>query len=481
MPNVGPILGTLLVIFAIIILALIVIFIIRGIIKAVWKVAEPNEALIVSGTKKKPVAVIDPEAESSVEEIHFKVVTGRGTVVIPVLQTARSLKLNLNQTDLTVECVTKQGIEVHLKGSVIFKIGDSVVQITNAARRFLDQQEQMVDQVKSIFSGHLREIVGSMSIEDLIRERQKVRSEVRDASGTEMEKLGLIIDSLQINEITEPGTQAYIKKIAAPAEAAIESAARIAKATSNREAAQAEAEAEVLTAKATKEASTQVAAYQAEIAKANAESAQAGPLAEATARQAVVQRETEIATLEAAREAERLEATVRKPADASAYAVSKQAEGVRDAAIRAAEGEARKQVLDAQAQAEAAKQRAEAIQATADAQAHATKAAGQASADAIRAKGEAEGAAIQARADALATNQDAVISQQVAENLPAIVAELAKPWANVDQVSVVNGAEGFNSMITSGLAQLGVILPQIRTALGNKEERVEQPEKVLIP
>lgn len=476
MPNFGTILWTCAAIGAVIVLVLIAMFIIRAIIKAVWKVAEPNEALIVSGTKKKAVTVaaIDPEAESSVEEIHFKVVTGRGTIVIPVLQTARSLLLNLNQTDLVVECVTKQGIEVHLRASVIFKIGDSVVQITNAARRFLDQQEKMVDQVKSIFSGHLREIVGSMSIEDLIRERQKVRAEVREASGTEMEKLGLIIDSLQINEITEPGTQAYIKKIAAPAEAAIESAARIAKATSNREASQAEAQALVLTEQANKEAATQVAVFKAEIAKADAESAQSGPLAEATARQAVVQRETEIATLEAQREAERLEATVRKPADASAYAVSKQAEGVRDAAIRAAEGEARKQVLDAQAEADAAKQRAEAVKANAEAQALATRITGQAAADAVRAKGEAEGAAIQARADALATNQDAVISQQVAENLPAIVAELVKPWGYVGDVTVVNGAEGFNSMVTSGLAQLGAILPQIRTALASKEEKPEE-------
>ena len=110
--------------------------------------------------------------------------------MLPGLQTVRSLKLSLYETALDVTCVTTQGIPVIVRGVVIFKIGDTQPFIANAARRFLGQQDQMKGQVYNVFEGHLRSIIGSLTVEEMIRERDKLASKVREASGTEMEKLG---------------------------------------------------------------------------------------------------------------------------------------------------------------------------------------------------------------------------------------------------------------------------------------------------
>lgn len=153
--------------------------------KSMWRVAEPNEALIISGFRSRR----DPSAEA--ESMGFKMVTGHGTLVIPGVQVVRKLSLDLNEADLAVDCVTKQGIPVHLKAVVIYKIGDDFASIANAARRFLDQQNMMDARIQNVFSGHLRAICGSLTVEELIRERDKLTEATRAAAGTEMQKLGL--------------------------------------------------------------------------------------------------------------------------------------------------------------------------------------------------------------------------------------------------------------------------------------------------
>jgi flotillin len=368
----------------------------------------------------------------------------------------------LYETPLEVDCVTKQGIQVIVKGVVIFKIGDSHPLIANAARRFLGTQDQMQGQVYNVFEGHLRSIIGSLTVEEMIRDRDKLTSGVRGASGTEMEKLGLVVDSLQIKDFKDPS--AYIANLAKPHIAQVQMEARIAQAARNREASEREAEAEALVADAQSISAIKQSTANANAAQAKAAADQAGPLADATARQKVVVAETEAARLEALREEQRLQGTVYKRADAEAYEQTTKANAAKAAAISNAEAEAKNVELAAAAAATAAVSNAEATRATADAEAHATKARGEAEADAVRAKGQAEGAAIQARADALATNQDAVIAQQVAENLPAIIKAAAEPWGNVGQLTVLDGAEGMNRTFASVLTQAGQYLPQIMSA-----------------
>ena len=279
------------------------------IFKIMWRVAEPNEALIVSGSRH---ATSGPD-----EGMGFRIVTGRGTLVTPGVHTVRRLCLDLREAALSVSCVTTQGIPVGLQGIVIFKIGDDLVSIANAARRFLDQQNQVSAKVHNVFAGHLRSIVGGLTVEDLIRDRDKLTAATRAACGAEMEKLGLIIDSLQIQEIEDP--TGYIRTLALPHAAAVARDARVAQAAADRVATQAEQEAEARKAEATRDSAIQQSGYKAEMDTAAARARQAWALAEAQARQEVVVQETAVAELEATRREQQLQLEVRKPADAKAY------------------------------------------------------------------------------------------------------------------------------------------------------------------
>jgi uncharacterized membrane protein YqiK len=264
--------------------------------------------------------------------------------------------------------------------------------------------------------------------------------------------------------------------------------ARIAEATRNREAAEREAEAAAQIADAQSASAIKQSAAQANAERARANAAQAGPLADATARQQVVVQETEVAKLEADREEQKLQTTIRKPADAKAYAQRTEAEAQKAADISAAEARAKRTELEAQANARrveveaqanasAAAAAAGATRVTGEAEAAATKARGDAAASAIKAKALAEADGIKARGEALESNQDAVIAQQLAENMPAIVAAAAEPFGHVDQLTVLNGADGLNSMVGGIITQAGSFLPRLSSALKNGQNHAKQPPK----
>lgn len=448
------------------VLAAIVVF------KMMWRVAEPNEALIISGSRHR--------TEGLDEGLGFRVVTGRGTLVLPGVQVVRKLSLDLNETELSVECVTKQGIPVGVRGVVIFKVGDDFVSIANAGRRFLDQQKMMPMRVHNVFAGHLRSIVGGLTVEEMIRDRDKLTEQTRAASGAEMEKLGLIIDSLQIQEIDDP--TAYIKHLARPHAAAVERDARIAQAEADRLATEAEQQATAAKAAAFRDAQIRQAGYRAETDQADARARQAGPLAEATARQEVVVQETRAAELEADLAEKRLQSEIRKPADARAYEKVTIAAADRDAQISAAEAHARETELSAAAdatrvktaagaEADATRARGEALaystRATGEADAAAARARGLAEAEAAKAKGLAEAETIAARATALAENQEAVVAQQLAENWAEIVAAGAQAFGNVDNMVVLNGADGVAEVFAKALTLGGTGLGLARSLLSS--------------
>lgn len=449
---------------------LVAVGILLGLFKLMWRVAEPNEALVISGSKHR--------TEGLEEGMGFRIVTGRGTLVLPGVQVVRKLSLDLNEADLNVDCVTKQGIPLKVHGVVIFKVGDDFVSIANAARRFLDQQKFMAERVHNVFAGHLRSIVGGLTVEDMIRDRERLTGETRAASGTEMEKLGLIIDSLQIHEIQDP--TGYIKNLSAPHAAAVQRDARIAQAEADRLATEAEQQAAARMSQATRDSEILQAGYQAERDSAAAKARQAGPLAEAAAQQEVVVQETRVAELAAQRREQQLQADVRKPADAAAYEKRTLAEAERDARISAAQAKAKETELAAAAEAtrvktaaaaeaEATEARgtaaAAATRATGEAEAAAAQAKGLAAAEAARANGLAEAEAIKARAAALAENQDAVVAQQLAENWPEIVRAGAQAFGNVDHMVLLNGADGMSDLFAKALTMGGTGLGLARQLL----------------
>src|SRR5688500_8820478 len=270
-----------------------------------WRVAEPNEALIISGLRTTA-----PDDHTSAHDLSlgFKIVTGKGTLVLPGVQTVRRLSLDLREAELAIDCVTHQGIPLAIRGVVIFKVGDDFASIANAARRFLDQQQKMEERVHNVFAGHLRAIVGNMTVEEMIRDRDKLTMLTRQSSGVEMEKLGLIVDSLQIQEIGDP--TGYITNLGRPHAAAVASQARIAQAHADREATENEQQADALKAEARRNSQIKQSGFQAEMDRAAAKAKQSGPLQEATARQEVVVQETKVAELEAVREEKYLEQSV---------------------------------------------------------------------------------------------------------------------------------------------------------------------------
>src|SRR5690349_2605190 len=266
----------------VVIAALIVVPVLIGLaFKLLWKVPAADEALIVTGVGARG-------GETAGGKV-FKIVTGSGALVLPIVQKAQYLTLKADKAILEVEGVDTQKIPVGVRGVAIFKVGDDEQSITNAATRFLhDQSErigqpsQMHDLVREVFHGHLRSILGGLSVEDLIANRNELAQQTREASADEMQKLGLVVDSLQIQEIVDP--TGYIRALGEPRAAEVKKQARIAQAQADREATEREQEAEALKAAALRDTAIKRAAYQAEIDKQSAQSAQAGPLADAEAR-----------------------------------------------------------------------------------------------------------------------------------------------------------------------------------------------------
>src|ERR1700759_5489288 len=282
-----------------------------------WHVPAPNEALLISGSKRRH------------DETQFRIVTGHGSFVVPVKQKARVLSLALQEAEIVEDCITNQGIRLNVRAVAVFKVGDDQASIANAARRFLTEQDRMEILVGRIFAGHLRSIVGGLTVEQIIRERDRVAQEVKDGSHGEMEKLGIVVDALEIQEIED--ATGYVNNLAAPHAAAVASQARIAKAHADQEAAERERAAAAMKAQFERDTAIKRAGFVAETDQAQAVAAQAGPLAQAQAAQQVIQHQTQLAQRQADLAAQRLEAEVRRPADAEAYRRRTLAEADRDA------------------------------------------------------------------------------------------------------------------------------------------------------
>jgi flotillin len=442
-----------------------------------WRIAEPDEALIVSGlrTSERPSGVG--------ESMGFRIVTGRGSLVIPGVHKVRTLSLEAHESEIQVPCVSQQKIGIDLRGVVVYKVGDDYRSIANAARRFLDRPaNELETKVQNVFVGHLRAIAGSMTVEEMISDQDKFAQQVRDRCSQEMESFGLVIDSFQIQSITSQGN--YIENLAVPHQAEVEQNARIARAKADREAVAEEQAAQAQIALSVRDTEIKKAGYQAEVDRAQNEAEQQGPLAEATALQAVVLEKTKVAELEAQQKEQQLQIEVRKPADAEAYKQTTLATANRDARISQAEAEAQETKLRAEAAARQieveAEAQAKALRLKAEAEAQATRITGQAQADAIKAKGlaeaeavrarmEAEALGIERRAAALSQNQEAVIAQQIAENLPEIVRAAASSFEHVGNFTVLNGAQGVTSAMAEVIQQAGVLAGMARSALNPVE------------
>nr|BFD81367.1 flotillin family protein [Streptomyces sp. Xyl84] len=273
-----------------------------------YRVPAPDEAMLISGGRR------------GLGGAPFRVVTGHGKFVLPVFRKVRFLTLSMCESEVVETCVTKQGIALHVRAVIAFKVGNDTESIINAGQRFLSDQDQMSVLTGRIFAGHLRAIIGSMTVEEIVTERQKLAAEVLDTSKTEMAKIGLIVDSLQIQSIDD-GDTGYIDAMSAPHKAAIQRQAQIAQAQANQAAAEAEQEAARRQAEYARQTAVVKAEYSAEVDRAQAHAAQAGPLAQAHAQQEVLAAQTELAQRQAKLRQQELVAEIVKPAEAEAERV----------------------------------------------------------------------------------------------------------------------------------------------------------------
>jgi len=419
-----------------------------------WHVPAPNEALLISGSKRRK------------DGTEFRIVTGHGSFVLPIKQKARILSLALREAEITEECITNQGIRLNVRAVAAFKVGDDPASIANAARRFLSEQDRMEILVGRVFAGHLRSIIGGLTVEQIIRERDRVAQEVKDGSHSEMEKLGIVVDALEIQEIED--ASGYINNLAAPHAATVASQARIAKAKADLDAAERELEAAAMKAQFERDSAIKRAGFVAETEEANARAAQAGPLAEAQAKQQVIQQQTALAQHEAELAAQRLEAEVRRPADAEAYRKRTIAEADRDQGQFAAEAEAYRKRTIAEADRDQARLAADADAyrqtTTAKADAEAVLVRAEAAANAERATAQAEADANTARASSLRQgNQELIAAERIVESLPAIVEAASRGLAGAN-LTVLNGTQGVNDVVAGLVGQGLTVLSTLRKA-----------------
>jgi flotillin len=408
-----------------------------------WHVPAPNEALLISGSKRRH------------DDTQFRIVTGHGSFVTPIKQKARVLSLALREAEIVEDCITNQGIRLNVRAVAAFKVGDDQVSIANAARRFLSEQDKMEILVGRVFAGHLRSIVGGLTVEQIIRERDRVAQEVKDGSHAEMEKLGIVVDALEIQEIED--ASGYINNLAAPHAASVASQARIARAMADQQAAEQEQQAAAMKAQYQRDLAIKQSGFLAETEQAKARAAQAGPLAEARASQEVIEQQTALAQRNAELAAQRLEAEVRRPADAEAYKQRTLAEAERERAKFTADGEAYRRKTLAEAEAQAAR-----IQADAVAYAERTTAGARAEANRARAASLADG------------NQELIAASQIVEELPALVTAAAQGIA-ASNLTILNGTEGVSEVVTGLVGQGLSILDTLRksTALTVSNGRVQ--------
>ena len=440
-----------------------------------YKVAGPNEAFIVTGRKGK--AVVNPETgELTTDLSGQKVILGGGTFVIPFVQKLGTLDLSSRRISVQIRgAVSGQGIKLNVEGVAIVKVGGNADQIRLAAQRFLSQQADVESYTQEVLAGALRSIVGGLTVEQIIRDRAAFAQRVADESENSLTGQGLILDTFQIQDVTDDGT--YLADLGRPEAARVAQEARIAEANARQAAEQAQIAAEQEIAISQRVLALKQSEIKAETDAAAAQAAAAGPLAQADRDQSILTEQEKVAVRQAALTERQLETEVRKPADAERYRVEQEAEARRSAEIAAAEarkastiaaaeakaqearlsGEAEKARRAALAEAEAieGERRGAAERARRTAEADATRAEGEAQAAATLAVGQAEAEAMDKRAEAFAHYNDAAVLQMLIEVLPKVAKEVAAPISAIDQLTVIStdGAGAMPKQVTDNVTQ----------------------------
>lgn len=481
-------------------LIILTVFLLLALVASRYKVAKSDEAFIITGSKGKPVS--DPASgEVRVDVGTAKVVMSGGVFVVPFVQQLDRISLASRRINLVIrDVLSANNVLLNIEGVAIVKVGGTTSAVRAAAQRFLHQQDEVENFSTETLSGSLRAIIGGLSVEEIIRDRAKLAALVREEAETSLAQQGLVIDTLQIQSVTDGN--GYIHNLSRPEAARAEQQAKIAEAAARQAAAEKEAEAEQAIAAAQKDLAIKRAGIKTETDRAEADAAAAGPLAKAAQDQNVLSANEAVAARRAELTARELETTVNKPADAAKYQERQEAEAARYTREQEAEAAKVTAIFEAEAKTAAARLAAEAELSRAEAAAKAVQYAaaaeldkrtwaakavkleGDAEAAAIEAKGNAEAAALLKKAEAFKQYNDAAVTQMALESLPKIAAEIARPLANIDGLTIVStdGASKLTGMTADVLSQtasvseaLGLDLKAILGNIGKKPEAGDGP------
>ena len=450
--------------------------------------AGPNEVIVVSGRGK------------------VKFITGGADMVIPLFHTWNRLSLEVMTLDVTTpEVYTSQGVPVIVDGVAQIKIKKDDASLHAAAERFLGKRPEEIAKIAlETVQGHLRAILGTMSVEDIYKNRDQFAQKVQEVSAGDLANMGLGIDSFTIRDIRDK--HGYLEALGKPRIAEVKRTAAIAEAVAVKEASIAQADAERETrqrqAEAQKLSQEAEAKRDAAVAEANADKVRRQQEAEAAARraaeiaifqaeqaiaeqQAVANRkkaeaemafdlqkktiEIQVQEQEIKRREKELDATIKRQADAKRYEIETLATAARMQVE--AQAEAEKQRLSLVADGEKARGLAAAAvtQAQGVAEAEVKKAQGLAQAEAQKAQGLAEATAMEKKAEAWRKYNEAAVLQILAPILPEIARAVAEPLSRIDRITLVNTGSGEGgdgvSRITGEVAKVISQVPPVVESL----------------
>src|SRR6516165_434809 len=464
-----------------------VLFMLLGIWASRYTKVGPNQVLVISGRKHR---VIDPDGNFN--DVGFRVVKGGGTFVIPVIEKVDVLSLELLTIDVQQEqdVYTSKGVPVRVDGVAQIKVKGDDISIATASEQFLSKG---TDEIKNIatqtLEGHLRAILGTMTVEEIYQNRDAFASKVQEVAAGDMANMGLQIVSFTIRDIRDK--QGYLDALGKPRIAQVKRDAQIAQAEADRDAMikssqatqagqEAKFQADTKIAEAQRDYQSNVAQYQAAVNQRKAEADLAydlqkyktGQLVKAEEVQVTIvekQKQIELQQQEIMRKQRELEATVQKPADAERYKVETLANARKFQLETEAAGSASAAKATGFASADVAK-------ATGLAEAEANKARGLAQAAIIEAQGAATAEAMKLKADSFKQYNEAAVIEMIVRVMPEVAGKVCEPLSKTEKMVIINSGNGNGggaSKLTGDVTQIVAQLPPVIESLtGIKFEKL---------
>lgn len=455
----------------------IVIFLFAAVWASRYTKVGPNEVLVVSGRKHRFA-----DADGQLQVRGFRIVKGGGTFIWPVIEKVDTLSLELLTIDVqTPEVYTSKGVPVKVDGVAQIKVKGDDISIATASEQFLSKGSTEISSIATqTLEGHLRAILGTMSVEDIYQNRDAFAAKVQEVAAGDMANMGLTIISFTIRDIKD--AQGYLDALGKPRIAQVKRDAVIAQAEADRDslikssqAQQAGQEAQYIAntkiAESQRDYEMKVAEYNASVNQRKAEADLAYDLQKFKTNQLVKAEEVQVTIIEKQKQIElqqqeitrkqkELEATVQRPADAERYRV----ETIATARKFQLETEANGAAAAAKAQGFAA---ADVAKATGTAEADANRARGLAEAAIIEAQGKAQAEAMRLKAVSYKEYNQAAIVEMIVRVLPEIAGKISEPLSKTERMVIINSGEGGGaaSKLTGDITQIMAQLPPILESL----------------